>query len=550
MIVNIQDRKYNSYFYDPPIEINHIHPFLHKLFHGDEIIYNERDNKVQIQCSPTRSAKYLAGVLNLESKMTYGRTPNQKRLYYSCTPFQKELPIFLVPYEISLSFQKTPRNKFVLFRFDHWTEVEKHPYGILYETIGDVDDLPSYYEYQLFARYLRKKNPKIKFDLSNLDTYTDMILKNPDRFGSIEDRRYKNTKIFSIDPQGCTDRDDALSIQPTEDPHIFEVSVYIANVWIWIEMFQLWDFLRETVSSTIYLPDKNRHMLPCSFTENVCSLNSGKSSFAFVMDFQINIIEKTIIPIKTTQTCIYVSNYDYESKVLLWKNKEYQLLLEKTREIDTYATDSHSLVAFWMMKMNIHMAKELHNKKTGIFRITKTNPNTNQNSIVDTKTTSSIPFLRIWEQRISGEYVGFKNSVDYHHSILDVPLYTHFTSPIRRMVDLINQIIFVGKYTFILTQECIDKINRESKYIRKIQNECELLHKFQSINNTDILDGIIFHVEKKEEKYKYTVYLSLYNTIICTNDSSIYKKEENVKCSIYLFQREDNTKQKIKLKIQ
>jgi len=546
MLVQIKDRKYSSFSYCPPFEIDPLHPFLHKLFHGDEIIYSERENKIEIKHSPTRNARYLAGVLNLQSNLTYGRTPNQKRLYYSCTPYKKELPIFLVPYDIALTFQKTPRNKFVLFRFDHWLDQDKHPYGLLVETVGDVDDLQAYYEYQLFAKYIRRKVVKLKIDFSvnnSLDPYIQNILQNPERFGVFEDRRRSPIPIFSIDPEGCKDRDDALSIQITENPHIFQVSVYIANVWVWLEFFQLWYLWREMVASTVYLPDKNRHMLPSTLTETVCSLDKNKACLAIVMDFEVNTKDKTIRPIKTTQTCIYVNNYDYESKLLLWKNPNYQLLLNTTRELDNSIKDSHDVVAYWMMQMNIHMAKDLYQKKMGIFRTASSI----KESESDSENNPDIPFLRIWEQRISGEYVGYDPSKQYHHCILDTPLYTHFTSPIRRMVDLVNQIVWVGKYDLEVNTEIIENINRESKAIRKIQNECELLHSLQHMVTTETVEGIVLQVD--QESRKYILYLPKYKGIVSCKNENVYKKGEKVNCSIFLFQREDDTKRKIKIQI-
>jgi len=549
MIVQIQDRKYSSFSYSPSFEIDSPHPFLHKLFNGDEIIYSEREKKTEITKSPTRSARYLAGVLNIQSNLTYGRTPNQKRLYYSCTPYKKELPIFLVPYEISLTFQKNSRNKFVLFRFDHWNDDEKHPYGLLVETIGDVDDLQAYYEYQLFAKYIRRKVVKLKIDFTanSLDQNIQTILQNPERFGIIEDRRRSTIPIFSIDPQGCVDRDDALSIQLTENPHIFNVSVYIANVWIWLEFFHLWQLWREMIASTVYLPDKNRHMLPSTLTETVCSLDKNKACLAFVMDFEVNTLTKEIRPTKTTQTCIYVNNYDYESKLLLWKNPNYQLLLNITRELDgEKIQDSHDVVAYWMTQMNIHMAKDLYKKKMGIFRTAS--------SARESEYNQDIPFLRIWEQRISGEYVLYNSNRTLHHCILDTPLYTHFTSPIRRMVDLVNQIVWVGKYDLEDMREpdtFIEKINRESKVIRKIQNECELLHSLQYIETTEIVEGIILQVDlnSDQKSRKYTIYFPKYKGIVSTKNDKIYKKGEKVNCSVFLFQREDDTKRKIKIQI-
>jgi hypothetical protein len=49
MLVQIKDRKYTSFSYCPPFETESPHPFLHKLFHHDEIIYHEPQNKIEIK---------------------------------------------------------------------------------------------------------------------------------------------------------------------------------------------------------------------------------------------------------------------------------------------------------------------------------------------------------------------------------------------------------------------------------------------------------------------------------------------------------------------
>jgi hypothetical protein len=121
------------------------------------------------------------------------------------------------------------------------------------------------------------------------------------------------------------------------------------------------------------------------------------------------------------------------------------------------------------------------------------------------------------------------------------------------MVDLVNQIVWIGKYDLedmcgeTASKTFIERINRESKAIRKIQNECELLHLLQHMDISEIVEGIVLQVDR--EKTKYTLYLPKYKGIVsCKNENeNMYKKGEKVECTIFLFQREDDTKRKIKI---
>jgi exoribonuclease R len=544
-----------------------------------------------------QNSKYIAGILILEKNKTYGRTPNKKRLYYVCIPFQKHLPHFLVPYEIPIGFEKVFPNHYVLFKFDHWTPQEKHPYGTLIETIGKVNDLNSGYEYQLYARnvhfsctpmnkILKKKKIDCNLD-HNLIEIQYQILREPETYGPIENRE-KIQNIFTIDPNGCKDRDDALSIQPTQNSHQYQVSVHIANVWVWISFFKLWDFLQETNISTIYLPHRNVSMLPTELSEKICSLDSDHPCFAITMDFLVDIDKNTIQKLQVQSTMIHIHrNFDYESKSLL-NYRDYQTLLKISQHIHPEITDSHELVSFWMMKMNQEMARELYSKKTGIFRITKTETDQATKKNVDSKKEDML--LYIWENSISGEYILYDTKLDryhdestipnqFYHGILDIPMYIHFTSPIRRMVDIYNQLMLINtKFTdtkpeinnFLANISiAIEKINRDTKIIRKIQTESNLLHIFQekivSISNMEdrfiSCSGQILQIEDISSSIntsayqKILVYLPKYRCMIHYKNqhqhisNKTFQIKQIVDCKIFLLEKKEDFKKKIKMDI-
>jgi len=556
--IKINDRNYSSWDIQPrdenPFDKT---PFDKKLFHEDtfEIDPNQKD-EIHIVTSPTRESKYIAGILILEKNKTFGRTPNKKRLYYSCIPHDKHLPTFLVPYDIDIGFEKVFPNKYVLFRFDHWLKQEKHPYGLLVETIGDVTNLFYHDIYQVYAKNLHHPHKHIQKQIQShmktkgIDECIQEILSDPIRFGKIEDRRETDRNIFSMDPNGCMDRDDAVSIRNLVEGLVpnqkYIVSVYIANVAIWIEYFQIYTFLQETNISTIYLQNNVIPMLPTALSEKICSLDQTHDCFAIVMDFEIDILAKTIKTIDTKQCLIRVKrNFDYTSKGLeLYP--PYKDLLNITQKFYPEVKESHGLVAFWMMQMNQEMARELYRNKNGIFRISTTN--------IDKMPSDPDPnkdiFLYIWENAISGKYVTYSDDIsDYTHAVIDVPIYTHFTSPIRRIVDIYNQMSWISEKQETKLVIDIEKINRDTKTIRKIQQESKILYLLQETDtNTPLeIEGQILQIEEK----KTLVYFPQYNSIVSckTNLHSEWQIQQKVQCRIYTFERETDYRKKIKMEI-
>ena len=69
------------------------------------------------------------------------------------------------------------------------------------------------------------------------------------------------------------------------------------------------------------------------------------------------------------------------------------------------------------------------------------------------------------------------NPENTRHDSLDLDLYTHATSPIRRYVDIINQIniIRIGNKETSLVWGCLEKINLFQKNLRKFYNNYKKL---------------------------------------------------------------------------
>jgi|SaaInlV_150m_DNA_4_1039716.scaffolds.fasta_scaffold00447_15 exoribonuclease R len=543
--------------------IKNIDPISNKLFSNDIIEYDTESKNVRIKQSFTKKMKNIAGVIITNDNKTYGRY--KKKLLYKCIPNQNTLPVFLVPYQVKQGFYKTNINKYAIFEFKEWTKDQKHPICTLNNTLGDVSNLNVFYEYQLYCNSLFNsikpfiKATQKKFKGKNEDEYIEIIKHKY----NIEDlTNNKDLYIFSIDPECSLDYDDAISIQKkNKNEHI--VSIYIANVPLWLDILNLWDSFTDRIS-TIYLPNRKRPMLPTILSDELCSLQEKKKRFAFCMDVHVDSCGN-IMDIKYRSCLIKVDkNYSYEESELI-KNEHYSRMFNivshmrnKYPLIDSI-NNSHYLVAYLMIFMNYHCAIKMQNEKCGIYRsVVLKDKNEN---IPDTVNKEIKQFITLWKCTI-GQYTLYDN-IKEHKMIskrgLDV--YMHITSPIRRLVDLLNIAIMQQNMKVFKLSESyesfqkkwidnLEYINKTMRSIRKVQNTCELLTMCSS--NPDVLhnkyNGYIFDkILTHKNQYQYMVYipeLKLLNKIILNEEYNNYSKFD---FKLYIFTDEYNVKKKIRL---
>jgi len=576
-----------------PTTLDGFSPEQHKLFTNDVFTYNK--GKVEITHSSIRFSENIPAVVILDNNKTYGREnyethlmktnkKHSKRLLYKCIPDDTRLPIFLVPYEIKqMGFSKVFTNIYVTIRYKQWDD--KHPHANISQTIGSVDILDHFYEYQLYCKSLNtsiqkfnkdtNKNIKSYVKSQEHDTFISGIHKN---YPQIEDRT--DWKIFTIDPPTSLDYDDGFSIKKLNDNQTL-LSIYIANVTIWMDSLNLWSSFSQRIS-TIYLPDKKRPMLPTILSDCLCSLQENMRRFAIVIDIILD-QNTEIISIKYTNTLIKVfKNFSYEDHSLLNDN-DYQFLFDTTKKMAkkyryiNNVKDSHDVVCYLMIFMNYNSAQELLKSHNGIFRST----------IINTKLSlpNSLPedvdtFIKIWNSNCA-QYIDL-NSIPINklnendescklvktynalrHDLLEMDAYIHITSPIRRLVDLLNMIKLQENKSMInLSAEALlfydkwigqlDYINTTMRAIRKVQTECSLLDTcFNKPDTLDkIYDGYCFDkLIRNDGLYQFIVFLpelKLSSKITTRYNLENYEKRQY---KLYIFNNEEKFKRKIRLQL-
>jgi hypothetical protein len=579
--ITINNRCYDSFtIYNATtldiVTFENFNPAEYKLFTNDVFTYE--NSTVTVVHSSLRVDDAIPAVLILADNKTYGRenkliecktyiskTANRGRLLYKCIPDDNRIPAFLVPYEIKdMGFSKVQTNLYVTIRYTHWNN--KHPQGILTQCIGSVDILDNFYEYQLYCKSLnasiqkfnKDTNKSVKEKATVHDTFIQEVFIN---HAHIEDRT--SWKIFTIDPPSSLDYDDGFSIRNLNNNQIL-LSIYIANVTIWLDSLNLWSSFSQRIS-TIYLPDRKRPMLPSILSDCLCSLQENVPRFAFVIDILID-EQYNIININYVNALIKVfKNFGYEEPSLL-SDIDYCFLfktsihLSKKYKYISNIRNSHDLVCYLMIFMNYYCAQELLKYNNGIFRTTiirQPPPTLPEQLPEDVK-----KYIQIWNST-SGQYIDIHNTpTEYlRHELLDIDAYIHITSPIRRLVDLLNMIKLQQNIGLIVLSDHaamfydkwigkIDYINITMRAIRKVQIDCTLLD--TCLNNPDILDkvydGYCFDkLVRNDGLYQYIVFLPelrLTSKVTIRDNLDNYEKRQY---RLFTFTNEENFNKKIRL---
>lgn len=531
-------------------------PISEKLFNLDSFELN--GNHCVIRHSNIRNLTHIPGILVLENNKMYGKYKN-KYLYKFITD-DKRVPSFLVPYEIkNIGFQKKLYNKYALIKFDHWNH--KHPYGTIQNIIGDVDELESFYDYQLHCKSIHNSiqnfNKETKRAIKNksIEEFTRKILEN----NYFEDRTGHD--IFSIDSENTTDYDDAISIQEYENFNV--ISVYISNVVVWLEELELWESFAQRVS-TIYLPNIKKNMIPTILSESLCSLQQEHLRFAFCIDFKIQHNQIMNVEYKSCSIKL-LKNFAYEEEDLIKfekygkiKNSLHQLC--KQHKFLKSVNNSYDVIAYLMIMTNYYCANQMKKHKNAIYRCVEIkNKKENTGNTPENLPDNVYKFIQVWSNTCGS----YKYNEESYHDTLNVEHYIHITSPIRRLVDLLNMIIFMNNENLSnisknalsfhnrWTKE-LDKINTDMRAIKRVQNDCELLN--LCINDSSTLEntyeGYIFDkIKRNDGLFVYNVYLpdiKMLSRIYIPNEKNNYDKGL---FKLHLFYNQENLKKKIRLEM-
>ncbi|CAI6003897.1 unnamed protein product, partial [Closterium sp. NIES-64] len=396
--------------------------------------------------------------------------------------------------------------KRILVAIDSWQPDSAFPSGHYVKTLGDIGDRETESELLLmendidarpFSQQVLACLPPLPWSVSPADV-TDPRTKRED---------LRHVRVFSVDPIGCRDIDDALHCVPLPNGN-FDVGVHIADVTNFVLPGTPLDVEASQRGTSVYLVERRIDMLPKPLTEDICSLRGGVERLAFSCIWEMT-CEAEIVSVRFTKSVIksaaalsYVEaqarmddermhddltrdlrNLNRLAKVMRQRRIDRGALTlaspEVKFEIDTETHDpldvgmylvreANHMIEEFMLAANVSVADKIlqHFASCSLLRRHPTpSPNMFEPLLrtaeavgiaVDTSSSKNLadsldravgpdPYfnklIRILTTRCMTQAVYFPSGqlapAEYQHYGLAAPIYTHFTSPIRRYADVV-----------------------------------------------------------------------------------------------------------------
>ncbi|XP_060081062.1 DIS3-like exonuclease 1 [Ylistrum balloti] len=175
----------------------------------------------------------------------------------------------------------------IVVRIDSWDSDSQYPNGHFVRALGKIGEL----ETEVAAILIENNIQMSTFSDAQmkelpLDTEEDPWTVEEEEV--LKRRDLRNTHlVFSIDPKGCEDVDDTLSVRTLDNGNL-ELGVHIADVTHFVKPGTLTDQEGKSRSTTVYLADRRYDMLPGILSANLCSLISGVDRYAVSVIWELD----------------------------------------------------------------------------------------------------------------------------------------------------------------------------------------------------------------------------------------------------------------------
>ncbi|XP_034089659.1 DIS3-like exonuclease 1 isoform X1 [Gymnodraco acuticeps] len=176
----------------------------------------------------------------------------------------------------------------VVVRIDSWESTSLYPNGHSVRVLGKAGELETEIQTILIENCIHVP----PFSDAQLKEMPVNSAEKPWRMdpAQVAERRdlRESHLVFSIDPKGCEDVDDTLSVRSLAGGKLLELGVHIADVTHFVTEGSLTDLEARSRATTYYLADRRYDMLPSVLSADLCSLLGGVDRYAMSVMWELD----------------------------------------------------------------------------------------------------------------------------------------------------------------------------------------------------------------------------------------------------------------------
>ncbi|CAL8352466.1 unnamed protein product [Merluccius merluccius] len=274
---------------------------------------------------------------------------NSRRIL--ATPWDQRIP------KIRISTQQADalQDHRVVVRMDSWESTSLYPNGHSVRVLGRAGEL----ETEIQTILIENSIHILPFSEAQLREMPANSPENPWRADAAARRDLRESHlVFSIDPRGCEDVDDTLSVRSLPGGERLELGVHIADVTHFVPEGSLTDLEARTRATTYYLADRRYDMLPAVLSADLCSLLGGVDRYAMSVIWELDTRTLAVHKVWYGRTLIrssYQLHYELAQALL---NGEPAQVLELTR-LEPDQRDAKLAQLTEALEMLTHVARHL-----------------------------------------------------------------------------------------------------------------------------------------------------------------------------------------------
>lgn len=425
---------------------------------GDHVRWDEKTGQCELELRDEHPL--LVGTLHLTQPARYGFTSRKIPLYLF-TPYDERYPQMIV----GCSEKDKTCNRIILVQWESWSANSLLPRGLLQVMLGRSGEI------EVEKKALRHqvcpwKYPKIPF-LPQLQETGDAP------------RKQLTGVTFHVDPEGCRDVDDVITLEPIGDEK-WRIVITISDVAAYVEDGGAVDIMASLISQTVYdATGRVLHtMLPAPYAEGECSLLPGGVKRGVSLEFlwdgcTLSCPQWYESVFETQRTYTYESIMTEEDAATVTYRGVLSVVTSYLVGSDSVRGngDAHDWIEQLMIVYNKEAGKMLRRAGMGILR---RHAATEQERVERYRR-----HLPEWQflAMSSAEYA-LAEEKDTYHSGLQTDSYAHVTSPIRRYADLVNQRALKGLLrggTYFIVPVTMYDMNRRERTIRQFERDMVFL---------------------------------------------------------------------------